>query len=191
MVTQWINTHDFWIHCCQIWSVVLCHSHTHMHTSGSSPPACCSHVSDNLNVVLQPMWGRDYIFIQGVFILPLPSVTSSVAVGHLQELYSGVLGWERVWEKERGSDDSRLRNKHIPDLRTPSKKSNLTTFSMLCVGRDKFLFSPPVTKSQLSADVIIHFPDTCIIAAAWWVTWSTWLARETSEIRHDNTWNFL
>lgn len=73
--------------------------HTHAHTQrGISPPACFSMESrscfwwDNLCVVLRPMWGRDYIFIWGVFILPLPSVTSSVAMGYLQELYSGVLG---------------------------------------------------------------------------------------------------
>lgn len=72
---------------------------------GMSPPACCSAELqqcfwwDNLCVVLQPMWGRDYIFIWGVFILPLPSVTSSVAMGHLQALYSGVMGREWVWER--------------------------------------------------------------------------------------------
>lgn len=121
--------------------VTFTHTHAHKRDLPSGLPQPCFWW-DNLSVVLQPMWGRDYIFIRGVFILPLPSVTSGVAMGHLQQLYSGVLGWERVWETERGSDDSHLRNKRIPGLSTPSKNPTWPPFPCSVSGGLSFCLVP-------------------------------------------------
>lgn len=104
-------------------------AHT-LRTEGPTPSLtwlCCRR--DNLSTAPRPMWGRDYIFIQGVFILPLPSVTSRAALGHLRELCS-------VKRQDGGGATVRGERKRQRKKRKGTRWEEVGSASALC-WRDK------------------------------------------------------